>query len=213
MPNPITSHQVPTLLIKMKYPKQFDGVALCIGAFIPDFTYFCIQLRHISHSILGQLYWTLPLTLILTPVFYRYLAPLFSKLAEKDWLISKPLRFFGVDELNILKKKKFDGKFFLITSYSALIGGLTHLLLDIPSHGYIELFYPWIILKLFDIYFIPIFDFSLFPFIDLSFLPTIKIAELIWIIEELTLLFISLYLFRYIKKNQLIKSWNESNSK
>ena len=36
MPSSLFSHQAPGLILKLKYPKKFDGTALCIGTIIPD---------------------------------------------------------------------------------------------------------------------------------------------------------------------------------
>ena len=65
MPNPIISHQAPVLYLKMKFPKWVDGVAICIGAFVPDLT-LTIEIRHVTHSLIGQLYWTVPITIVLS---------------------------------------------------------------------------------------------------------------------------------------------------
>ena len=185
MPNPIISHQAPAFYLKMKFPKWIDGVAICIGNIVPDLV-LTNELRHMSHSILGQLYWTIPITLILSMIFCRYIASILSNIANKNGFIPKMLRYFGVDEWGIIKSKKFDKKFFIVAFYSALIGGLSHLLLDIPSHPYIELFYPWAILRLYEF---------------------IWISGVIWIVEDILLFITSLYLLRTIKKKDLIRSW------
>jgi len=184
MPNPIISHQTPALFLKMKFPKRIDGVAICIGTIVPDLV-LTNELRHVSHSLLGQLYWTVPLTLILSMIFCRYIASILSNIAKKKGLISRMLQYFGVDEWGVIKSKKFDKKFFVVSFYSALIGGLTHILLDVPSHPYIELFYPWAILRLYEF---------------------IWISGVIWIVEDIILFITSLYLFRTIKKQDLIRS-------
>ena len=51
MPDFLIAHQTPTLLIKMKYPKKFDGVALCIGAMAPDFNGFIAWLNNESGAV------------------------------------------------------------------------------------------------------------------------------------------------------------------
>jgi len=185
MPNPIISHQAPVLYLKMKFPKWIDGVAICIGAFVPDLT-LTIEIRHVTHSLIGQLYWTVPITILLSMIFRRYFASILSNISKKNGFIPKLLRYFGVDEWGIVKSKKFDKKFFFVAFYSALIGGLTHLLLDFPSHPYIELFYPW----------------GIFPLYEFLW-----ISGVIWIVEDIILFSTSLYLLRTIKKKDLIRSW------
>lgn len=185
MPNPIISHQAPTLYLKMKFPKRIDVTAICIGALVPDLTIF-IELRHVTHSLLGQVYWTIPLTLLLTMIFDRYIANFLSNISKKKGFIPRILRYFGVDDWGIAINKKFDKKFFFVAAYSALIGGLTHILLDFPSHLHVELFYPWALFRLYE-----------FPWIP----------GVIWIIEDIILFVTSLYLLRRIKKKVLVRSW------
>jgi len=206
MPNPIISHQAPALYLKMKFPKWIDGSAICIGALVPDMI-FSIELRHVSHSLLGQLFWTVPLTIILSMIFCRYIASILSNIAKKQGFIPKMLRYFGVDEWGIVKSKKFDKKFFIVAFYSALIGGLTHLLLDFPSHPYIELFYPWVILPSFGFLRIPLVDFGFFTTDIWKFDAILTVSGVIWIVEDILLFIASLYLFRTIKKKDLIRSW------
>lgn len=197
MPNPIISHQVPGLYLKIKFPKRIDATAICIGAFVPDLV-LSNELRHVSHSLLGQIYWTVPLTIVLSMIFCRYIASILSNIAKKKGFIPKIFRYFGLEEWGIVKNKKFNKKFFVVASYSALIGGLTHLLLDFPSHAYIELFYPWAIIKSFEFLWIPLVDFGFF---------SIWVVSVIWIVEDIILFITSLYLLRMIKKKDLISSW------
>jgi hypothetical protein len=193
MPNPIITHQAPALYLKMKFPKWIDGVAICFGAFVPDLA-LTIEIRHVTHSLIGQLFWTVPISIILNLFFRRYVASILSNIARKNGFIPKIMRYFGVDDWEKVKYRKFDKKFFLIALYSALIGGLTHLLLDFPSHPSIELFYPWGIYPLYEV---------------------VWISGVIWTIEDITFFIASLYLLRTIKKKELIRSWyalNHENS-
>ncbi|MBD3196750.1 MAG: DUF4184 family protein [Candidatus Lokiarchaeota archaeon] len=204
MPSSIFSHQAPALLIKLKYPNKFDGTALCLSTIIPDLlilTNFFIpeDLRSISHSLLGQFIWTLPMTLISTIIFSRYLGPLISRIASVDNFLFKPLAFFGLDNWNTLKRKKFNKRFFIIASYSAIIGGLTHLLLDLPSHGTIELFSPWLILKSPSFLLIPLSNPNLIQIDSRVIDATLTVYRLIWFLETIIFFFISLYLLRLIK--------------
>ena len=190
MPNPIISHQAPALYLKMKFPMRIDGVAICIGTIVPDLV-LSNELRHVSHSLLGQIYWTVPLTVVLSMLFCRYIASILSNIAKKEGFIPKLLEYFGVDEWGVVKSKKIDKKYFVVAFYSALIGGLTHLLLDFPSHPYIELFYPWAILRLYEF---------------------IWVSGVIWIVEDILLFITSLYLFRTMKKKGFDKNLASSES-
>ncbi|MFW9946723.1 MAG: DUF4184 family protein [Candidatus Odinarchaeota archaeon] len=210
MPSSVLSHQAPALLIKLKYPNRFDGTALCISTFIPDIDviidfFLPFSIRGITHSLLGLILWTIPLTIILTIVFSRYIGPLSAKIVKKK-KIFKSLRYFGIDEWTNLKNKRFNHRFFVVAFYSALIGGTTHLLLDLPSHALIYIFYPLIIQS-------P--DFLLFAikegttiYVGQNLIDTsLYVYRLIWLIETIVTLFLSLYLLRYIKKHKLITKW------
>ena len=206
MPSPIISHQAPTFYLKIKFPKWIDGTAICIGALVPDMI-FSIELRHVSHSLIGQLFWTVPLTIIFSMIFCRYFASILSNIANKEGFIPKILRYFAIDEWRIVKSKKCDKKFFLVSFYSAFIGGLTHLLLDFPSHPYIELFYPWVILPSFQFLQIPLVDLGVFTIGIWKFDAVITVSIVIWIVEDILLFISSLYLLRTIKKKDLLRSW------
>lgn len=212
MPSSIFSHQAPGLIIKIKYPYKFDGTALCISTLVPDIDVilellFPISLRGITHSFLGLLVWTLPITLLLTMLFSRYIGPLSANIAKTDTKIFKPLRYFGVDEWDHLRKKEFTIKFFIIASYSAIIGGLTHLLLDLPSHEKIYLFYPWVILQSPDFLLYSIIDHGIFYFGQIQIEANLTVYRLIWSIESLITFILTLYFLRYIKKHNLINEW------
>ncbi|MHA2289304.1 MAG: DUF4184 family protein [Promethearchaeota archaeon] len=186
MPNPI-SHHTPALLLKMRFPKLFNASAICIGAMLPDLT-FWLGLRARTHSLLGQVYWTLPLALLFTILFNRYIAGILSNYAGKNGFFPKLLRYFGVDDWGIIKRDKLNIKFFLVASYSAIIGGISHLLLDLPSHPHTMIFYPWVTIRIHEV---------------------VWISGVVWVVEDIFFFVTTLYLFRMIKKKELIKKWDE----
>lgn len=203
MPSGVFSHQAPGLFLKIKYPEKFDGTALCFSMLIPDLHVIIdplsvYTLRNITHSLLGILLYNVPMTLLFTMIFCRYIGPLCANLARRKSLLFKPWRYFGVDEWVHLKKKKYNKRYFIVASYSAFIGGLTHLLLDLPSHESIELFFPWVILQNPD-----------FLLYSIKYFGTV--FQLIWTIETLITLALSLYILRYIKKRNLISEWYEES--
>ncbi len=205
MPSAIFSHQAPGLVLKIKYPDKFDGTALCISTFVPDITaiidfFLPFTLRGISHSFLGLIYYTIPLTLLLTLLFRRYILPYISQVAKKKGKLSKPLTHLGIGDWDKLRNKKYDRKSLIIAIYSAFIGGFTHLLLDLPSHEYIELFFPWVILQNPQFLLYSIRQWQNY---------NLTVYEFIWIVESLITLVLAIYSLRYIKKNRLIIKWYE----
>jgi hypothetical protein len=210
MPNSI-SHLTPALYLKIKFPKWIDVTAICIGAIAPDLTLFFYGLRNISHSLLGQVYWTIPMTFIINFFFIKYIASFMSKIANKNGFIPRILKYYGVDDWNLLKGRKLNKKSILITLYSALIGGLTHLLLDLPSHPYVELFFPWGVFRNFEFLWIPVIDLSIISIETWRFDSFIIVSDIVWVVEDIIFFIISLKLFRHIKKNKLLKHWSDLN--
>lgn len=211
MPSGVISHQAPGLALKIKYPKKFDGTALCLSTIVPDINvifdlFLPFSFRNISHSLIGLFLFTIPLTIILTIIFSRYIGPFIANLANKNSTVYKPLKYFGLNEWDNLKKKKYNKRYFIVASYSALIGGLTHLLLDLPAHEYIELFFP-IILQSPDLLLYSIVDFGPIYIGSLQIDRNLTVYGLIWFIETVIMFFIALYLLRYIKKHNLISKW------
>jgi len=211
MPSGIISHQAPGLFLKIKFPNKFDGTALCISTLVPDLNilidpFLPFSFRSITHSLLGLLIYTIPLSIILAILFSTYIGPFVANIAKRDRRIYQPLKYFGIDEWDNLKKKKYNKRYFIVASYSALIGGLTHLLLDLPSHKYIELFFP-IIIQSPDILLYSIVDFGPIYIGPILIDRNLTVFRLIWIIEDTITLVISLYLLRYIKKHNLISKW------
>src|SRR5215813_9115 len=67
MPWIAPSHQAPALALKMWRPRSFSGLALCLGSAAPDLE-FILRLRHewvVSHTLAGQLFFTVPLVMLL----------------------------------------------------------------------------------------------------------------------------------------------------
>ena len=205
MPNSIVSHQVPGLFLKMKYPKRIDGTAIYLSAFVPDLDFLFnpfmpFSFRHVTHSLLGLLIWVAPITIMLTVLISRFIGPRISEMVKKERKLYSVAKYFGLDELHHLKKKRFDRRFYFVAFYSALIGGLTHLLLDLPAHRYIELFFPWAIFLIPDILLIPVFELN----------RIIPLYEILWYVEDVILMGISLFLLRKIKQESLIERWYEN---
>ena len=215
MPNAFFSHQVPGLLIKNKFPKWIDGTAICIAAMVPDLNVFVdlfssFRFRNLTHSLLGLVIWGFPITIILTLIFANYLSSKIAAISEKQGFIFKIMRFFGFEEFKFIQKKKFTLKFILIAFYSSLIGGFTHLLLDLPAHGNIEMFFPLVIHNA-NFLLTPIAEFNLNTFGPLKFGGILHVYEVVWSVEDAFLLISSLFILRYMKTNKLITKWNETS--
>ena len=211
MPSGVISHQAPGLALKIKYPRKFDGTALCLSTLVPDLNvlvdpFLPFSFRDFTHSLLGLFIYTIPLTILLTILFCKNIGPFLANIAKRDNLIYKPLKYFGVDEWDNLQKKKYNKRYFIVAYYSALIGGLTHLLLDLPSHKYVELFFPIIFLNP-DFLIYSIVDFGPITIGPMQIERNLTVYQLIWTIETIIFFILALYLLRYIKKRNLISKW------
>ena len=76
----------------------------------------------------------------------------------------------------------------------------THILLDFPAHRYNELFFPWALFLVPDILRITVIELN----------RAIPLYEVMWYIEDIILLVISLFLLRKIKKDSLIERWYDN---
>jgi hypothetical protein len=147
-----------------------------------------------------------PLAVLLTMVFDRWLASPISRISTGKWLIFKPLRFFGLDNLRYLKKKKFNSRFLLISFYSSILGGITHLLLDLPTHNNIALFYPWVIITPSLIQNV-VLNIGTLTFFNFQIAIKFYLTRRLW---DLFLIPITLYLMRYIKTQNLVLKLGEN---
>ncbi len=213
MPSGLFSHQVPGLVLKVKYPKKFDGTALCISTILPDINvlfnpFLPFEVRNFTHSLLGLITLIIPLSIFLTIIFSRNIGPFLAKRAMKNRIRAKPMKYLGIDKLEPLKNKIIDKRFFVVGFYSALIGGLSHLLLDLPAHKDIELFFP-IILQSPEILLYSIIDFGPISIGGIQIERNLTVFSLIWMIETVAFFIIALSYLRHIKKQDLIKKWYE----
>jgi hypothetical protein len=129
------AHPALVLPIKSKWPKYFSLTALVIGSMSPDFEFFIhfYPLRGPGHTMLGSLYFNLPLVFLTAVLFHHVVKkPLIYCLPE---IIGK--RFYKMAED---KWSVFTIRNFLTFAYSALIGMATHFFLDAFTH-------PWYLFK------------------------------------------------------------------
>jgi len=129
MPWMIPSHPAPLLPLKLWKPAAFSGLALVLGAAAPDLE-FVLQVQQdwvVSHTLLGQLVFTLPVVLalhaLLTTLVFPWLVPLLPFGAP--WHLEDLLRLRPAATLA-------DG---VRIGVSGLLGGLSHVVLDGFTHG------------------------------------------------------------------------------
>lgn len=117
------SHPAAVLLLKDKFGKWLNFAGLVIGSLVPDFEYYVRgEARSIyGHTILGVIYFDLPIALIMYMV----------------WIyIIKPAQIFWPFDYNTEREKQkiFNTKFLYTLLISMLIGISTHLLWDSFTH-------------------------------------------------------------------------------
>lgn len=125
MPFTFFAHQVFVLPFKEAKPRWFDGTALCVGSMAPDFAYALMHtpLALSSHRFRAQLYWTVPLAWALTWLIRQHLAePIGAQLPGR----------LGA-QVQALARTRHAG---YVTAWSALLGGLTHIVVDAFTHGH-----------------------------------------------------------------------------
>jgi hypothetical protein len=132
MPFTFLSHQAPVLPLKMAAPRWFDGTALCIGSMAPDLNFIVRGTRFYfeGHELTTQLWFCLPLTLVLTWIVKRVVAtPLGPHLPD---LGAFHLRDYG--RLGAWRTPR-DARGIGVVASSALIGSYSHVFLDSFAHG------------------------------------------------------------------------------
>jgi hypothetical protein len=70
----------------------------------------------------------------------------------------------------------------------------------LPAHRYNEWFFPWAVFLNLEILLVPVIELN----------RTIPLYEILWYMEDVILLGISLFLLRKIKKDNLIEGWYEN---
>ncbi|MBM2623902.1 DUF4184 family protein [Actinoplanes sp. LDG1-06] len=118
---------VPThpLIVALKVwrPRWFDGVALAVGSMAPDLAYaldgFNLPVWKMSHGLRSFVFWCVPLTMVLTWLI-RWAAPVVAGHLPSAGPLA--LRDYGV-----LGHSRHP---LVVSCWSALIGAVSHLLLD-----------------------------------------------------------------------------------
>ena len=119
---------------------MFSFWALTLGSMTPDLEVIPIFLgigdiyvaRGPLHSVLGVLTWNA----LITVLAVRYVFPPVLRNLRKRWPDPSWLRFAGQD------LREDPGRMVVLYT-SAVIGGLTHVFVDLPTHIYNPLAWPW----------------------------------------------------------------------
>ncbi len=143
MPWMIPSHQAPVLPLKRWRPQWFSGLGLVLGTMAPDLVFILrldAQGSPASHSLLGQVYLTVPMVLML-----HFLATALAL----PWLLAH-LPAGAPLHLGALARSRpaTDQASFSRVALSGLVGGLSHLFVDGFTHGnhagWAVAYLPWL---------------------------------------------------------------------
>lgn len=133
-------HAVVAWLPYLRWPRAFSFWALTLGAMVPDLevpvalvlTGDIHVARGPMHSVVGVL--TLNAAIAVLAVWF--LVPPAIRWARRRWPNPRLWRFAGQDLLRDPRDAA--------TLYTcAALGGLTHILVDVPTHAYNPVWWPW----------------------------------------------------------------------
>jgi hypothetical protein len=216
VPSAFLSHQGIILPLKTRFPEKFDGTALVFGSMMVDFEYVILEIMKflsvdavipLGHSFVGIFSWVLPISIFCSFLFSRWIGPAIASIVQKIENGHVILSYFGFDQLRLLKLKRFSFRWLWMSFYSALLGALSHLLLDLPSHEYIPWFHPFLLLETFDFMKIEIANYGTLTIGPISWKLNLTIYNLIWLLESIIFAIVCLYYLRKIKSEDLIKKW------
>jgi len=133
-------HTVLVWPLYIRWPRSWDLLALSFGAVMPDLeivtVYPILQTtesgRGMMHSILG----VLTVNLVLAVLAARYLGPWLATRLDRRFPDRGWRRFAGHDIVT-------DRKAWAVTISSAILGGLSHLAIDVFHHYDTPLLWPW----------------------------------------------------------------------
>ena len=153
MPLAVPSHLGFVAPLWLKWPRRFSGTALCVGAVMPDVIDGLAALgrghlgQWYGHSLVGALCLCLPLGILMTWLASRHLMPMVSRVSVSRHLPSVLRRgacYFGCDRFLGSEAEARSCRNLGRLSGSVLVGSVSHLLFDLPTHEGMLWFYPWV---------------------------------------------------------------------
>lgn len=124
MPLTFPAHQVAVLPLKLWRPRWFDGTALVVGAGVPDILYVLRNADGFESHHLSGIALAVPFTVVYSMVLRRYAADgLFGSMPD-----------FGPMQARSYRVLKNGRPRLLVTLWSALIGVLSHVIVDSFTH-------------------------------------------------------------------------------
>lgn len=129
MPVTVFSHQAVVLPLKMRWPRAFSGLALCIGSMAPDLAFIgsLSDDSVFSHTLSAQLWFSAPLTMALVWLLTSVMLPaLLPYVRAHSW--------WRPHDLGALEPPA-DLAGWSRVAISGAVGGLSHVLLDGITHG------------------------------------------------------------------------------
>lgn len=131
MPFTFFAHQAAVLPLKLARPARVSGTALVVGSMAPDFEYFLrgYPMGQIGHTLLGQLVFCLPLSLVVYWLITRVIAaPLAAQLPD--------LGDFHLRDYAALAVQPRGRGYWGIVALSALAGSVSHVVWDSFTHAH-----------------------------------------------------------------------------
>lgn len=124
MPFTFFAHQTIVIPLKSRWPRWFDGTALCVGSMAPDLAYALNDTawQITTHTLARQVTFTLPLAVALTLVWRHVVAaPLGGVLPGRT----------GAEVRALARARRP----LWMTAVGAVLGGLAHVFMDGFTHG------------------------------------------------------------------------------
>jgi hypothetical protein len=122
------AHQAPLLPITRKWPRAVDGLTLAVGSMSPDFAYVFTGTRFNiwAHNWPGIVWFCVPVSLLVSWLIAQVLAP----------IVPDHLPNLGAFHLREYRGVATHRIRWLRSSVCALVGAVSHALIDQCTHGY-----------------------------------------------------------------------------
>lgn len=188
---------------------MFDGMALLIGAAIPDFLVVMKFIvghegyQYFAHSLMGLLM-TLPLALLLSLIFSKWVMPWIAT-TEKNTtgFIRTVGDYFGLDEWDLLAQKQYNFRWFGVALYSTFIGIVSHFMLDLLGHHVNTLYITTPAYPAYEAQIINLPAWFGTQLGDTNFVQ----GNVIWLVEAIFFAILCLVYMRIIKRDHLLLKW------